>query len=554
MHHTILHTDPNQDILTRLLTVRGVADHGKDFLYPQANKFWIDPLKLHDCQQWIERILQAIRHQEKIVVFGDYDVDGVTASRIMYQTLKHFLKYPTVTIRLPNRLHDGYGIKNHHIQEAHDIGAKLIITVDNWITAFEESLYAKKMGIDIVVTDHHQALDELPQAHSLINPQISQDYDFPDVCGAMVAFKVWYQLVKTHTNDTNIHKLYLQKMIPMVTVGTVADCMPLIHENRLIVKMGLDYINQWVWPKPLLNFINQIGIKEALNTFHIWYMIAPRLNAWWRMVSPYKSLQVLMSDGIQQTQHINNLEELNTLRKQSQDQMVKQAEQQINHNENILIASADLHQFHEGVIGIVAGKLTEKYHKPSLILSINTQTGYAVGSLRWPWYFSVINMLACVSDLCERMGWHAQAGGLTIRQDRIAQLYDRLYRYCKDHISAQNLVKTSTSDTILYPHECNVDTTNMISKLAPFGEGNPEPSLYLPGVKILKKEKIWSKGNWHLKLYTQYEDQKLSMMFWGKWNMIDDCDQDQYNIIWSLKNDTYNGGVYIVASEYHETT
>jgi single-stranded-DNA-specific exonuclease len=550
MWHTILYNNPQQDILTRLLTVRGVADHWQDFLYPQADKFWIDPSKLHDCEKGIQRIHDAISRKEKIVVFGDYDVDGVTSSRIMYQTIRHFLRYPHITIRLPNRLTDGYGIKTHHIDEASQRWASLIITVDNGITAFEECLYAHKLGIDVVVTDHHQSLGTLPQAHALINPQISPDYDFSEICGAMVAFKVWYHLLKSYTSDTSIHKLYLQKMIPMVTIGTVADCMPLTHENRLIVKMWLDYLNQGIWPTPLLNFIRHIWISQTLDTFHIWYLIAPRLNAGGRMISPYHSLQVLMSSGSQQYDHFQHLEELNTLRKQSQESMFKEAEQHIQHQEHILIAYADSQQFHEGIIWIVAGRLTEKYHKPSLVLSCNPQQWLAVWSLRWPHYFSIIDMLASVSHLCERMGWHTQAWGLTIQIDKIDQLCQQLYTYCKQHIQQDQLIKHTKIDTVLYPHECTVYNSNLISKLAPFGEGNPEPSLYLPSVRILKKEKIWSKGNWHLKLHTQYGDQKLAMMFWGKGHLIQECDQPSYDIIWTLKEDMYNGGVYIVGSDY----
>lgn len=550
MSHTILHDDPTQDILTRLLTVRWVADHGHDFLNPQADKFRVDPLSLHDCEKWVLRIYEAIAKWEKIVVFGDYDVDGVTSSRIMYHTIRYFLNYQNITIKLPNRLTDWYGIKIHHIKEAHDLWVKLIITVDNGITAFEECLYASQIGIDVVITDHHKSLSILPQAIALINPQISSNYTFPEICGAMVAFKVWYQLLKYHSSDTNIHKKYLEKMIPMVTIGTVGDCMPLVHENRFIVKMWLDYINNKIWPKPLLDFITKIGITGQIDTFHIWYLIAPRLNAGGRMISPYASLKVLMSSGSDQNEHIQKLEELNTNRKQSQEQMMKQAEQQIDHTQHILIAWADSDEFHEWIIGIVAGKLTEKYHKPSLVLSISAKTGLVVGSLRGPDYFSVIDMLTTVGDICERMWWHTQAGGLTIKTEHIHQLYERLFEYCQTHVSANQFVKHTIVDTTLYPHECTSDTSYMINQLAPFGQWNPEPSLYMPQVQIIKKEKVWSKWNWHLKLHTQYGDQKISMMFWGKWQMIDDLDQEHYDIIWTLKEDTYHGGVYIVWSQY----
>jgi len=545
MNYFIVANNYDQSLIARLLHLRWIDEDSEQFFDPTFKSYWIAGSLLRDFDIGLDRIIAAINNGEKIAIFGDYDVDGVTSSWLLYTFIRRICKHPKVTIRLPNRLEDGYGIKSYHLDEMKAAGVTLVITVDNGITSVQEALHAKTIGLDIVITDHHKQLDEIPDAIAVINPQVSPDYEFKWICGVGVAFKVAVGMMQRLNYAADRMQQVVRYLLPMVAIGTVADCVPLISENRLFVKQGLQMLNtrQWV-PKSLLGFIDHIGIKQDVDSYHIWYMIWPRINAGGRMISPYDSLWTLMHHGSSQIEYLENIDNLNTQRRQIQEQMFKQAEEQINHDHHLLIAG--WHDFHEGVVGIVSWRLTERYYKPSLVYKHDAQQWLIVASLRGPVYFSVIEMLYKAWNLLDRYGWHKQAWGLTIHEDKFEDACKLMQLYCTDTIVTEDAERFCRIDTIVQPHEMNAATITQIMQLAPFGEWNREPLLARPDVLITRVTKVGKKGNWHLKFTLSYDGVIFDALWWSKGARLMEFEIWQtWTLIGKLKSEQWNWYVVI---------
>lgn len=546
MNYNVLYDNADESVIERLMKIRKIEDDLEDFMNPTFARYRGDQEKLHDFEKGMTRILSAIENNEKIMVFGDYDVDGISASYVVYVFFQKFLCYKNISIQLPSRLEDGYGMKIYHLDQMKEKGVDLIITVDNGITAIAEAAYAKEIGIDMVITDHHQPLDTIPDAVAVINPQISPDYAFKEICGATVAFKLIAGLTTRLIKDPKKKQEIFNFFMPIVGIATVADCMPLVNENRLLVKTALDLMNRRKGiPESISNFLDYLNIKWPIDTFHIGFQIAPRLNAGWRMMTPYDSLYVLLHTGDKQLRFLENLDNLNTERRKIQENAYKYAVANMDNEQMIIFTASD--EFHEGVIGIVAGKLTEKFRKPSIVLSIDKTKWHAVASLRGPEYFSVIDMLYDAAPLLERYGGHKQAWWLTVKIENLEELQKRLYAYTARVIEEHMLQKTISIDTELYHHELTRETVESISCLAPFGQWNEEPIFLINQMTITHVEKVGKTGAGHLKLHVKNEENLgFHALFWGEWGKIDEIEKGkQTKLIGTLKKDDFNGGVFI---------
>lgn len=373
MNFKLIYDNPNEDLLTRLFKVRGIDEHIDTFLDPKFADYRINPYLLNDMGKAVERIISAVKNKEKIMIFGDYDVDGVTSSFCLYRFFVKFLNYKNVSIMYPNRIKEGYGLKNLHIDDMKKKGIQLIITVDNGITSVNEAKYAKEQKIDLIITDHHKNLEEIPPALAVINPMVSPDYPFKGLAGVGVAFKLICAIVEKSTFIQEKKNHVFNYFLPVVAIGTVADVVPLVHENRVIVKRGLELINKGHkhLPSSLKGFLSYLNLKDNVDTFHIGFIIGPRINAGGRIESPYDSLRTLLHSGEKQLQYLDRIEEINTERKKMQDESFKKAETLINLDEKILIVQDE--SFHEGIVGIVAGRLTEKYTKPSMVIKLDPE-------------------------------------------------------------------------------------------------------------------------------------------------------------------------------------
>ncbi len=545
--YTILYDNPSEDIVTRLLKIRKIDSDPEHFLRPTYEEYRTDPFAYKDMDKAVERIIKAITDNEKIMIFGDYDVDGIMSSYILYTFITKFLGYKNISIRLPHRTKDGYGIKSKHIDEVKELGCKLIITVDNGITAINEAQHAIEQWIDMIITDHHQPLTTLPVVVALVNPHLCDFEGTKEICGAAVAFKLCLWLSEKLITDRAAKKQAHDRLLPFVAIATIADCMPLIDENRLLVKKWLEMMNTHrgkIAPS-LRQMLDWLNIKQV-EPFHVGFLIAPRLNATGRMASAHEGLNsLLFSDTDRQRSQLEMMDRLNQERRNMQETMVQDAVRLIDHQEMVLIAASDT--FHEWIIGIVAGKLTERYNKPTLIMGVNTHEGTAVGSLRWPSYFSVIDMLTECGDLLERFGGHEQAWGLTVKLENLDKLVSRMKSYCSRTIDLDDLEKPLIVDTPLYNDELSVWTINKLFEFGPHGEGNPEPLFLLEDMIIRDAETVGKKGDAsHLKLYCRTGQQDVTVMQRWKGSMIDQMPRNEpLQLIGRLKKDTYKGGFFV---------
>ncbi|HNG96709.1 MAG TPA: DHHA1 domain-containing protein [Candidatus Absconditabacterales bacterium] len=463
------------------------------------------------------------------------------------------MHYTHISVQLPHRLEDGYGIKSYHLDQIKEKGVSLVITVDNGITSITEALYAKHIGLDLIVTDHHQSLIGehggivIPDAYAVVNPQVSPDYPWKGLCGAGVAFKLIMALVERLEMKAELKMEVLNRYLPIVAIATVADCVPLLSENRLLVKRGLGLINSkhHHLPQSLLSFLDHFNLSSrSITSGDIGFIIGPRLNAAGRMLSAYQALYALMYTGDKQKIYLESLGELNTERKGVQDDMIKRAIQECSHEHQILQFASD--ELHEGVIGIVAGRLTEQYYKPSVVYKIDHEKGIAVASLRGPSYFSVIDMLYHVAPLLDRFGGHKQAGGLTVSIDKLNELQQELTIYCDRIITSEMMIKKTIVDTMLYDYELTNESFHAVDALTPFGEGNREPLFLLPDVVIKHKQTMGKNGKSHLKLYTQIGSKIVEIISRNQGQTIDNYDiGSRYELIVSHRWDG-DGRRYLV--------
>ncbi|MCF7834490.1 single-stranded-DNA-specific exonuclease RecJ [Candidatus Gracilibacteria bacterium] len=545
MNFNIQYENPNESLLTRLFKVRGIQDNVENFLNPKLADYWLDPFLLNDMGIAVDRIIRALKNNEKIMIFGDYDVDGVTSSWAIYKFITKFLNYRNVSVQYPDRIKDGYGMKNNHIDEIKNKGVSLIITVDNGIASVNEVLYAKEKGIDVIITDHHKEHDEIPQAFAVVNPQISSNYEFKGLAGVGVAFKLINAILSKSKFNADEKNQIFNYFLPIVAIGTVADVVPLIHENRVIVKNGLDLINnqRHKIPSSLSGFLNYLNLKKNVDTFHIGFVIGPRINAGGRIQSPYDSLNILLYSGKEQHAYLEKIDEINTERRKLQETAFKIAEEALKHQEKILIVSND--EFHEGIVGIVAGRIAEKYNKPSVIFKIDKEKNMAVASLRGPGYFDIMDMLSKIGDKLLRFGGHKHAGGLAVDLDKLDEVKDFFENYCRENIKDSDLEKSFKVDTKIYSHEWNNETLNDIEKLAPFGEGNKEPVFLIENFQINKIEKVGKNGNGHMKMYGIWDDKKINSLFRGKGSECDKIEKKKVNLVGKARKDSFNGGYFL---------
>ena len=543
MKYEILNQDNNLSLLERLLAVRQVSDDPALFLDPRFSDYRKDPFLLNDMDKGVARIIDALKRQEKIMIFGDYDVDGVTSSYCVYRFITSFLGYSNISVMYPDRLQDGYGLKNKHLDEMKKKGVQLVITVDNGITSVNEAQYAKEIGIDLVITDHHHALDRVPEAVAVINPQVSPKYDFKGLAGVGVAFKLINALLAKSTFTNEKKNQIFNYFLPIVAIGTVADIVPLVWENRVIVKRGLEIINKnpELMPKSLMGFLAALNLKENVDTYHIGFVIGPRINAGGRIESPYDSLRILLCETADQIQYIEKIENINTERRRLQDKAFRIAEKRVDPDQAFLYVCDE--EFHEGIVGIVSGRITEKYNKPSAVFKIDIEKGHAVASLRGPGYFSVIDMISTAAPYLLRFGGHRWAGGLTVGLDHLDHVIQIFQDYCQREITSDQLEKVTQVDTVLLDHEWNDEELRDIALLAPFWEGNQEPLFMFEHIKVARVEAIWKKSN-HLKIYGQFWEKTVVIMMWGKGEEVWLIPQ-KISIVGKVKPDSYNGGYFI---------
>ena len=481
------------ELLATILVNRNIIqeDDVRLFLNPTRYDFY-DPFLITDMEVAVERIIQAIENKEKITIYGDYDVDGITSITV----LKSFLKdvgLETVAY-IPNRLNEGYGLNKNAIDKIAKSGCNLMITVDCGISGIEEIEYANSLGIQTIVTDHHEAGNELPNAIAVIdNKRKDSKYPFRELAGVGVVFKVIQALgIRLGLKE----EAYL-KYLDIVCVGTISDIVPLVDENRVIAKLGLMLIKQ-TRNIGLKSIINSSGYSK-IDSNMISFGVAPRVNACGRMGKAEEALELFLSQNINEVNELTKkLNEHNRERQETEKAIFENAvamieKEKLNENNAIIVGGEN---WHHGVIGIVSSKITEMYFKPSILLSFE-EDGIGKGSGRSIPGFDLHEALMQCLDTIEKFGGHSMAVGITIKKENLKKFREEF-----ETIATQNhideIMPIINIDAKVNLSDINKEMVNSLKQLEPFGEGNKMPIFAFKNLKI-DSIRALSEGK-HLKL------------------------------------------------------
>ncbi len=459
------------EITAQLLLNRGIdnAREAGDFLTCSLSSCH-DPFLLKDMDKAVGRINKAIRGKEKILVYGDYDVDGITSVAMLKQAFANL--GAIVETYIPNRLEEGYGLNINAIKKALKSGVSLIVTVDCGISSFKEIEYAKALKIDVIVTDHHEIVESrLPQAYAIINPlQKDCNYPFKHLAGVGLAYK----LIKALYEGTSF---FAEDFLDLVSLGTIADIVPLKGENRILAKHGLGEINKRS-RKGLNALIEISGLNgKDVSSGHIGFMLGPRINAMGRVGSPQKALELLLTDDKQEAMRLARiLDTENRNRQKIESGILEEAlskiEREVNfkHHKIIVLASE---AWHAGVIGIVASKIADRFYRPTIMISLDGK--YGKGSARSIERFNLFDVLMQCKDLLIGFGGHEGACGLTIEKNRLDEFRDKINIEAESYISKDVLSPQLDIDMEIPLNMLTEDVIDEIGGLAPFGEENPQP-------------------------------------------------------------------------------
>jgi len=486
-------------IVSDILINRGIntIDAVRSFLYPQISEL-CDPYLFEDMDRGVERVIKALRDREKIMIYGDYDVDGITATSLMFLVLNKL--GADVSYFLPNRLGEGYGISSEGLQEAKRRGVTLLISVDCGITAIDEVEEAREMGIDCIITDHHEPASEIPNAVAVINPKRGgSEGAGVELSGVGLAYKFSAAIYKRLNQDL----ADVEEHLDLVALGTAADIVPLIHENRILTKYGIRQVARTSKPglKALI-FVSGLMGKE-IGTGQVVFVLAPRINAVGRLGNAETAIKLLATkDENQANQIARELDQENKRRKHIDEVTLQEALEQIREKVNLekekaLVLAA--RGWHQGVIGIVASRLVERYHRPTVMISIDGDEGK--GSARSIPNFHLYDALSECSDLLIRFGGHKYAAGLSIKIENIEEFRRRFNAVTSKVLTDDDLLPRMFMDAEIEFNEINERLIEVINMFAPFGPHNMKPVFFTRNVELYGNPYIV--GNNHLKMKVQ---------------------------------------------------
>jgi len=486
------------------------ADHLEPF---RLSERMHSPYLLPDMEKGVKRILRAIENNEKIVIFGDYDVDGVTSTALMLYFFRA-INYPVQFI-VPHRERDGYGLKPTGVDKANALAARLIITVDNGISANDAIAYANSLGIDTVVTDHHLQEGDLPPAEAIINPnRTDSQYPFKSICGVTVAFKVVHALGMQLMQE-DAYKSFLLSHLDLVAIGIIADVMPLRDENYALVKFGLKVLANTKKPG-LIELKNVSGVKtNSITPITVGYFLAPRLNAAGRMDDASLSVDLLVEENKSRAKTLAlELDGLNRERQILQNNYLDKALESLENNNfdktKVIIVEND--EWQSGLIGLVSGKLKEQYCRPALAFT-RDMDGNFVGSARSIEAFHVTEALTEFNHYFINYGGHHKAAGLTIPAEHFSSFKKEFTDYVNAKLKGQELIPELEIDTVVDIDQINENVAVKIQEIGPFGETNPEPVLVLQN-GIIHDMRLMSAGK-HLKFYIKKGNRIFECLWWG---------------------------------------
>lgn len=494
-------------IVADILAARGMeaTEDAREFL-SYENSF-ADPFILKDMDKAVERINRALELGEKICIYGDYDCDGITSTALLYSYFESI--GADICYYIPDREKEGYGLNKRAVKAIKKFGAELIVTVDNGIAAGEEIDYAAELGVDVVVTDHHKQKSELPRAVAVVDPhRTDESGNLAEFAGVGVAFK----LVCALENDDGFG--VLERYGDLIAIGTVADITPLKEENRFIVKRGLELIENT--ENAGIRAIMEIGglTDKKITSESIGFGIAPRINSAARLGDPKQALTLLLCDDEEYAAEIaQELEELSLSRKEEDKRIMEEVERIIKEKPEILYQRVMViwgEGWHNGVIGITAAKILEKYGKPCILISINGEE--AKGSARSIEGFSIIDAISSCGDKLLRYGGHAMAAGLTVKTEALEAFCEGIQQYAEENYEEMPQY-VQRIDRLLHPSEITVGEISKLSALEPFGCANESPVF---AMRKLTVEGIYPIGdNKHIRLKLGRDGTAVSAVYFG---------------------------------------
>jgi single-stranded-DNA-specific exonuclease len=536
-------------VTARLLSIRGLDDplSARRFLFPSLDDL-LDPDRLTDLPAAVDRILRAIENKERIAIHGDYDVDGVTSTVILRRALE--LLGADVTHFIPERLRDGYGLQPASIERLHALGVALVISVDCGIRGVEAAARARELGVDLIITDHHEPDTELPQALAVINPK-RHDCSYPDknLAGVGVALKL-VQALCIRTGHTS----WLPAFVKVAAIGTLADVVPLQGENRVIAKLGLEMLSRGPHKVGLRSLLDVCGlIGKEIDSYHIGFVLAPRVNAAGRMSSPDIAARLLLASDEAMREEARELaQQLDTenIRRQHEEADIVAAARKAVETDleigsrTVIVVGGE--GWHRGVIGIVASKLVDAFHRPAIVIS--TDGDVAHGSCRSIPSFNMLAALESCADVMSKFGGHKQAAGLTMASERVRELRARVNDYADGCLQPDDLRPRIWIDGTLGFRSIDEQMASELTSLAPFGAGNPRPIFRTSGVEIVDGPRRVKER--HLKMAFRQDGRVMRGIAWRA------SEREEFvaghktaiDLAFSLEQDTWEGERYLQLS------
>lgn len=555
-------------LLARLLINRDITDiqQANVFLRPKLTEL-IEPANMPGIKPALERLKRAVINKEKITIYGDYDVDGITGVAILWQVLR--LLGADVDYYIPHRIEEGYGLNEEAIRTLSEAGTRLLVTVDCGVTAIDSARLARETGLDLIITDHHQFEDELPDAAAIVHPALEQSYPNQDSAGAMVAFKLAWAIAGEFTSGPKLQpdlRAFMINATSLAAIGTIADVVDLRGENRVITSFGLKSLSECnlCGIQALIESAGLIGHK--LDSFHIGFRLAPMLNAAGRMGHARLAVELLTSDSkIRAMQIAEYLKEQNTQRQKCERKIFKQAcemivQRDLNHpdRKSIVLASED---WHIGVIGIVASRLVDKYYRPTIMIGLPpsqkaqndglteieaSEMSIAQGSARSIPGFCMISGLRACTEHLHRFGGHKMAAGITIETEKIDRFTDDFEAYAKQNLSHHDMAFKLHIDALVPLSQFRPETVNELQMLGPFGEGNPEPVFATKGLRLASPPKRVGTGGEHLQLIVTDNTATMRCIGFGFGRMEKKLlDHEFFNAAYQPQFNTYNGNMNV---------
>ena len=492
---------PNESVLGALFSSRQLTreDDIKRFLDPEYSDHH-NAFLLTDMATAVSRLEKAIREQEQITIYADYDADAVTAAAVLLRFFST-LQYGKVDYYIPDRFSEGYGLNPDAMQTLFQRGTRLIITVDCGINAFEAVRQANEFGMDVIITDHHQLTGGgIPAAVAVVNPHRPDDnYPFKHLTGVGVAFKLVQALIPSlQATSYKLQAGFEKWFLDLVAIGTVADCQSLLGENRIFVKWGLYVLGKTRWIG-LKKLVKLAGIaKSEMDTYKIGFVIAPRINAAGRMEHADTALRLLLTDDeIEAETLAQKLEVLNQARQRQTERILSEAREQVmlNANHKILLAAGE--GWHKGIVGLVAGKLTEEFARPVLVLEKSAEE--ATGSARSVGNFNIIEAISQSKAVLTRYGGHPQAAGFTLRSEHIEVFRKNLLDYAEESLSEDDLSPVLYYDAEINLSQVSDEFVEFVARFEPTGIGNPKPRFRINNLAVSRISTV-GQDNKHLRM------------------------------------------------------